>query len=922
MKKEKNKYSENFSDYVQKKYSIMGAGAFLVAMLVAGPVLGKLGYTSLVTQNEIPNEPTSAEDSTGSEIQNPSEKGVIPEVEGVLPDEEGDIFNDENTEKPSETNNEGDSNNSIDENFKQIPEEYSENTQEDGWVEPSNDQENNNNFKPQGMEPNQGSDEVCGTDGKTYSNEEAAQSVKVEVQHDGPCGKSGDREIRDMTRMMKNWKFEFSRTVKNATKSLKKVGKMIEYLEKAELKDKEDSASDEFSKFIQTRIDELKTAETQINANIKKAQEYETLAQNFKKELESRLEAVRSGEREGQYFWNYNNKGDAFWVLNESLDRSNDRYMNDGYYDFYKDFIKQRHEAEKQGVADKIDWSAQNEIIAYFVEHFGKIDALIKQMDEAVTLAMNLIQDADISQDDAEDMRQEMRDIMDEARDQFNEVWEADREFWDSEPWKQIEEIWQQINSVREGGMATNEIENVMQEVAQAKEVTTLLQGIMKEEKAQAIISDLLNLIAKVEEGAKKAQALAAKGNKPEIIWKFLEKVMDPVGRKVEPQIQYLADLYFRKYEESVSGEEKTLIENFFKGEMRRDPREMMKDIDFEDKDAKDHLLDEMGDDMSSGTVEKIVKGIQSDILESLSNYDKKMDINLGSTLEMGGFADEENFKNMLNEKDKLAEIVMQLQEEMKQLKIQNKKLQAQLSEIVQYNLYGADDFQAELKKVNIENLSEQEAEALKQKFEEAKKVSINAKFKDGLIPFKDVDDDQWYTRFVAEMKELGIVKGYNPSEYRPENAVTNAEFTKILLKSTGRDESEGEPGNKLARNHWAKGFYETAEKEGFSIAKTTPDDQASRCMVAESIVEALDLEQATYGGEFVDLPSSDSCAPYIATVKEYGIMSGDSNGATFRPYEGLNRAEVAKVIQKVLEVTEENNLHNFSIEELTQSAQ
>lgn len=261
----------------------------------------------------------------------------------------------------------------------------------------------------------------------------------------------------------------------------------------------------------------------------------------------------------------------------------------------------------------------------------------------------------------------------------------------------------------------------------------------------------------------------------------------------------------------------------------------------------------------------------------------------------------------------------MQMKQEMKDLKIQNKKLQAQLSEIVQYNLYGADKFQAELKNINIENLSENEAETLKQKFEEAKKVSIEAKFKDGIIPFKDVDDDQWFTGFVSEMKNLGIVKGYSPAEYGPGNAVTNAEFTKILLKSTGRDESEGETGNKLAKSHWAKGFYKTAENEGFSIAKTTPDEQASRCMVAQSIVEALNLEQATYGGEFTDLPSSDSCASYIATVKENGIMSGDSNGETFRPYEGLNRAEVAKVIQKVLEVTEEENLNNLSTEELTQ---
>ena len=44
--------------------------------------------------------------------------------------------------------------------------------------------------------------------------------------------------------------------------------------------------------------------------------------------------------------------------------------------------------------------------------------------------------------------------------------------------------------------------------------------------------------------------------------------------------------------------------------------------------------------------------------------------------------------------------------------------------------------------------------------------------------------------------------------------------------------------------------------------------------------------------------------------------MSGDSNGTTFRPYETLNRAEVAKVISKLLEKGQSQNTESFDVQD------
>jgi predicted DNA-binding antitoxin AbrB/MazE fold protein len=48
---------------------------------------------------------------------------------------------------------------------------------------------------------------------------------------------------------------------------------------------------------------------------------------------------------------------------------------------------------------------------------------------------------------------------------------------------------------------------------------------------------------------------------------------------------------------------------------------------------------------------------------------------------------------------------------------------------------------------------------------------------------FTDVDNEQWFTKFVMAANKLGIVKGYADGEFKPQRTITISEMTKILIK-------------------------------------------------------------------------------------------------------------------------------------------
>lgn len=107
-----------------------------------------------------------------------------------------------------------------------------------------------------------------------------------------------------------------------------------------------------------------------------------------------------------------------------------------------------------------------------------------------------------------------------------------------------------------------------------------------------------------------------------------------------------------------------------------------------------------------------------------------------------------------------------------------------------------------------------------------------------------------WAKEYILQLQSLGIIKGYENNEFRPDNEVTRAEASVIISR-----------------------LIENVEK----------------------------LEYTYTSKNYLDITPSHWAYSEITRLGALGVLEGYENG-TFRPENDIKRAEIAKIIQKIYE--------------------
>ena len=214
--------------------------------------------------------------------------------------------------------------------------------------------------------------------------------------------------------------------------------------------------------------------------------------------------------------------------------------------------------------------------------------------------------------------------------------------------------------------------------------------------------------------------------------------------------------------------------------------------------------------------------------------------------------------------------------------------------------------------------------QGLKPKFESVKDQYIKTKYQSGLIPFKDTDDNQWYTPYVAQLKDTTwnnqkIVEGFkdgrgNPTgQYGPDQYLKLGEVLKIAMILGDHEQLKlGAPTNTLS--HWAVGYLGRARQLQFESTKSiTTFDQlnspATRGQAFLILAEATNMidESSTAQVECqnqnfqdIDLSSKETAAACI--FANLGIISGTDNNQ-LKLDSSINRAEIAKVVVNIINI-------------------
>ena len=162
-----------------------------------------------------------------------------------------------------------------------------------------------------------------------------------------------------------------------------------------------------------------------------------------------------------------------------------------------------------------------------------------------------------------------------------------------------------------------------------------------------------------------------------------------------------------------------------------------------------------------------------------------------------------------------------------------------------------------------------------------------------------DVNENDSYYVAISKLSSLGIIDGYDDGSFKPENKLTRAEFTKLVVGLLGKNnEAEYQNGNTgfydVKPTHWASGYINVGVMygiiEGYDVYTFGPEDNVTYAQTVKMLVEAAGygLEAMKNGG----WPSG-----YIATGDSLGITDGVSED--YNTY--ISRGEAAILMYNTL---------------------
>jgi hypothetical protein len=176
-----------------------------------------------------------------------------------------------------------------------------------------------------------------------------------------------------------------------------------------------------------------------------------------------------------------------------------------------------------------------------------------------------------------------------------------------------------------------------------------------------------------------------------------------------------------------------------------------------------------------------------------------------------------------------------------------------------------------------------------------------------GVFAFTDVDSSHWASADIEKLSNKGYISGYEDGSFAPSNFITRAEFVTIINKVKNVSATSGKTFPDVSTDAWYANEIDKAVTAGFITGydngTVRPDACISRAEVAVVCYKAWNLSpEGTLN--FTDSDSIGSWAQsQVATLVSKNVLSGYEDGS-FRPDDAITRAEVAKVVSRLLEMS------------------
>ncbi len=176
---------------------------------------------------------------------------------------------------------------------------------------------------------------------------------------------------------------------------------------------------------------------------------------------------------------------------------------------------------------------------------------------------------------------------------------------------------------------------------------------------------------------------------------------------------------------------------------------------------------------------------------------------------------------------------------------------------------------------------------------------------------FNDVQSNYWASQFIQELSKRNIIAGFPDGSFRPEEAVTRAQFAAMLNKAFNKSpQRQTIRFNDVATNYWAynaiQQSYVTGFLSGYPGNRFEPNQAIPRQQVLVSLANGLNYSASTninsslqYFNDAANI--SDYARSPIAAAVEKRLVVNYPNVKFLNPTTNATRAQVAAFIYQAL---------------------
>ncbi len=175
-------------------------------------------------------------------------------------------------------------------------------------------------------------------------------------------------------------------------------------------------------------------------------------------------------------------------------------------------------------------------------------------------------------------------------------------------------------------------------------------------------------------------------------------------------------------------------------------------------------------------------------------------------------------------------------------------------------------------------------------------------------VSYSDVYPADYFSVPVQGLSCLGAISGYSDGSFRPYNATSRAQLCKIVVLGEGLtlNTTGGPHFTDVAVGSTFYTVIETAYNRGiisgYSDGTFRPSNAVTRGQLSKIVVGAQGWALDTSGGpHFTDVAVGSTFYGVVETAYHHGIISGYNDG-TFRPGTGATRGQIAKIVWGALQ--------------------